>query len=123
SFGKSFGCLDDPEKEVEFATSFDRLNEQTSRRLSNMFWKVAEKLNGKAKEVEHDKEVVSSFAYNIIRERREKGFQGKQKDLLELFMNAKDEEGKPLTDEMLKDSLLNFVIAGRDTTAQALTWM
>lgn len=33
------------------------------------------------------------------------------------------EDGRPLSDEMLKDLVLNFIIAGRDTTAQALAWM
>lgn len=32
------------------------------------------------------------------------------------------EDGRPLSDEMLKDLVLNFIIAGRDTTAQALSW-
>jgi cytochrome P450 len=38
-------------------------------------------------------------------------------------MDMDDEDGQPLSDEMLKDHVLNFIIAGRDTTAQALAWM
>ena len=32
------------------------------------------------------------------------------------------EEGKHLSDKDLRDIILNFIIAGRDTTAQALSW-
>ena len=32
------------------------------------------------------------------------------------------EENKFLSDKNLRDIILNFVIAGRDTTAQALSW-
>ena len=41
-------------------------------------------------------------------------------DLLSLYMERSDEEG--ITDEELRDIILNFLIAGRDTTANALSW-
>lgn len=37
-------------------------------------------------------------------------------------MNAANEHGEPLNNKELRDIVLNFVIAGRDTTAQALSW-
>ena len=37
-------------------------------------------------------------------------------------MAYKDEDGKMLTDDQLVDQVINFLIAGRDTTAQALSW-
>ncbi|KAF9347482.1 hypothetical protein BGX26_001033 [Mortierella sp. AD094] len=47
----------------------------------------------------------------------------KKKDLMQLFMDVTDDNGEKLSDEVLKDTLLNFILAGRDTTAQALSWM
>ena len=48
-------------------------------------------------------------------------------DLLALFMNAHDENGVQLTDDRyitwLRDMVLSFVIAGRDTTACTLSWL
>ena len=38
-------------------------------------------------------------------------------------MHVKDEEGKPLDDERLRDVVMSFVIAGRDTTANCLSWV
>ena len=38
-------------------------------------------------------------------------------------MHVKDEEGKPLDDERLRDVVMSFVIAGRDTTANCLAWV
>jgi cytochrome P450 len=46
----------------------------------------------------------------------------KDRDLLDLFMAAKTEEGELLNDSQLRDVIINFILAGRDTTAQALTW-
>ncbi|KAG0339659.1 Protein kinase alk2, partial [Podila humilis] len=123
SFGQSFGCLADPEKEVEFAAAFDRLNCILGERLFKGPWRLIEKLNGMSKQVAKDRKIVVDFALNIIRKRREEGYNRPQKDLLQLFMDLKDDNGQPLSDDMLKDSILNFIIAGRDTTAQALSWM
>ncbi|EGG03077.1 cytochrome P450 monooxygenase [Melampsora larici-populina 98AG31] len=44
------------------------------------------------------------------------------RDLLGLFMEFSDEKGVSLSRDELKDSALNLIIAGRDTTAQALSW-
>ena len=67
--------------------------------------------------------VIDDFAYTLIRERREQLAQGGEyKDLLSRFMNAKNEHNEPLNDKELRDTVLNFIIAGRDTTAQALSW-
>ncbi|KIY96920.1 Cytochrome P450 86A1 [Monoraphidium neglectum] len=43
-------------------------------------------------------------------------------DLLDLFMSEEGPDGAPLGDAALIDAVLNFIIAGRDTTAQALSW-
>lgn len=44
-----------------------------------------------------------------------------RKDLLALFVQAEDQER--FSTEWLRDMVLNFVIAGRDTTACLLSWM
>ena len=42
-----------------------------------------------------------------------------RRDMLAFFLRGKEE----LTDKQLRDVILNFIIAGRDTTACALTWL
>jgi cytochrome P450 len=43
-------------------------------------------------------------------------------DILSLLLSARDEEGKPLTDDELRDELLTMLLAGHETTATALSW-
>ncbi len=43
-------------------------------------------------------------------------------DVLSLLVSAKDEQGQGLTDEELRDDLFTLLIAGQETTANALTW-
>ena len=110
SFGQSFGCLDNPEGEVDFAVAFDRLNAIVSERLFKGPWKLVEWLDGTNKIVAKDRETVTDSALNIIRTRRQEGYHKPQKDLLQLFMDLKGEDGEPLSDDMLKDSILNFIM-------------
>ncbi|NJM66740.1 MAG: cytochrome P450 [Acaryochloris sp. RU_4_1] len=43
-------------------------------------------------------------------------------DILSLLLAAKDEAGKGLTDQDLRDELMALLVAGHETTATALTW-
>lgn len=68
---------------------------------------------------------VDKFAADVITQRRKEiaeGIKG-HTDLLSRFMNTLNENGEKLNDVELRDTVLNFIIAGRDTTAQALSWL
>lgn len=43
-------------------------------------------------------------------------------DVLALLLAAKDTEGRPLSDDEIRDELMTFLLAGHETTANALTW-
>ena len=68
---------------------------------------------------------VDGFAEDVISQRRKEIAEGNDNytDLLSRFMNARNENGDLLNDVELRDTVLNFIIAGRDTTAQALSWL
>ncbi|CAO3570767.1 unnamed protein product [Mortierella alpina] len=123
AFGQSFGCLVDPEKEVAFAAAFDRLNNSLANRALTPTWRLRDWWTGNDIKIKRDSKEVRDFALKIIQKRRsEEDDEGpRNKDLLQLFMDLNN-EGETLSDDMLIDSVLNFVIAGRDTTAQALSW-
>ncbi|KAF9359160.1 hypothetical protein BGX26_013013 [Mortierella sp. AD094] len=123
AFGQSFGCLSKPADAVPFAVAFDRLNAALSERLFVPTAVLKERWNGTYGQVEKDTQTVNDFAYGVIRERRKNAHKNSErKDLMQLFMDTQDDQGNPLSDEMLKDTLNNFILAGRDTTAQALSW-
>jgi cytochrome P450 len=66
--------------------------------------------------------VVNKFSHDLIAKRKEDELDGKL-DVLSWFMNLTNEEtGEPFSDEYLRDIVMNFMIAGRDTTSNALTW-
>jgi len=57
---------------------------------------------------------------NVVINQRRREKQEKHEDLLTYFINMEDEHGEILSDDRLEEIVLNFIIAGRDTTAQAL---
>ncbi len=54
--------------------------------------------------------------------RRSAPADGSGQDILSLLLEAKDEEGQPLTDSELRDELITLLVAGHETTASALAW-
>lgn len=100
-------------------------------------WPLVELLNGVAFKMAADIRVIKDFAVDIINMRRKQlaaatsaevhdayssrdadDVDAAPRDLLSLFMEATGPDGKPLNNKQLVDTVLNFIIAGRDTTAQ-----
>jgi cytochrome P450 len=60
--------------------------------------------------------------YAAIAERRRRGDAAERADVLSLLLAARDEDGRPMSDQELRDELLTLVLAGHDTTANSLAW-
>jgi cytochrome P450 len=66
---------------------------------------------------EVDSEVLSEIA-----RRRRAADLTEREDVLSLLLQARDEEGRPLSDGELRDELVTLLVAGHETTAAALAW-
>jgi cytochrome P450 len=65
---------------------------------------------------------VDEALYAEIARRREDPALGERTDIFSMLLQARDEEGEPLTDRELRDELITLLIAGHETTATGLTW-
>jgi cytochrome P450 len=63
---------------------------------------------------------LDAMVMGIIERRRRSGVV--RDDLLGMLMAARDEEGGLLDDEQLKDEVMTLILAGHETTANALSW-
>ncbi|KAG0048498.1 hypothetical protein BGZ83_006561 [Gryganskiella cystojenkinii] len=130
SFGLEINSLGKDGKDP-FGSAFDYAVVETDERFMNPFWRVTEPLSGKSQKMKDAVKIVDKYAYEAIQKRRKETPEeakvrqgsGAREDLLDLFMKWRDEGGRELNDTELRDVFINFIIAGRDTTAQALTWM
>jgi cytochrome P450 len=65
--------------------------------------------------------LIDRRMYAVIVQRRRADLEGRR-DILSLLLQARGEEGEPLTDGEIRDELLTLVLAGHETTANSLAW-
>lgn len=66
------------------------------------------------------RKAVDDALYAEIARRRASGQRGSS--VLSLLLDARDENGQPMTDLELRDELMTLLLAGHETTAAALAW-
>ncbi|TPX70539.1 hypothetical protein CcCBS67573_g06476 [Chytriomyces confervae] len=123
AFGIDVNSMTSKEK-VPFMEAFDNAQKTVADRVITPLWSYVERLTGVARTQADDVKTIRDFGISVIQEKRASlgDEPSTGNDLLSLLMRTTDDEGNSPTDEMLVDYVLNFIIAGRDTTAQALSW-
>jgi cytochrome P450 len=65
---------------------------------------------------------VDALLFGEIARRRRLGTPGRT-DILALLIDARDEEGRAMSDQELRDELFTVLMAGHETTATSLAWI
>ncbi|KAI9162109.1 hypothetical protein LWI28_023946 [Acer negundo] len=127
-FGAELNALSDSnEFGNQFTKAFDDSNFIVFWRYVDPFWKIKRFLNiGLEASLKKNIKVIDDFVYGLIRYKREqlkneKLDKGKE-DILSRFLMESEKDPENMTDKYLRDITLNFIIAGKDTTANTLTW-
>ncbi|KAJ3188630.1 hypothetical protein HDU85_004344 [Gaertneriomyces sp. JEL0708] len=118
-FNADLSCL--TKENVPFAIAFDRAQTVLLYRFFSPLWRLEELLLPRGTRMRQDVHTIRSFALELIHKRRSDPEAHQYNDLLSLFMNQQS-ASEFHSDQALIDVVLNFIIAGRDTTAQALSW-
>jgi cytochrome P450 len=63
---------------------------------------------------------ADALIFELIEERRADGGEGD--DVLAMLLDARHEDGSPMSEEELRDELMTLLVAGHETTASALAW-
>lgn len=118
SFGLDPKCLELSLPLSEFAVSFDlasKLSAERAMTASPWIWKAKRMLNlGSERRLKKSIKMINTLAQEVIIQRRKMGFSD-HKDLLARFMGTISDE------KYLRDIVVSFLLAGRDTVASALT--
>ncbi|KAG1341891.1 Cytochrome P450 94C1 [Cocos nucifera] len=112
----------DTDEGREFAHAFEEATNLCIQRYRHPFlfsWKLQRFLGiGSEKLLKEKIATVHRFAMRVVRARKRAGaFGGLGDDLLSRFIAEAD-----YSDEFLRDIIISFVLAGRDTTSATLTW-
>ncbi|CAD6254791.1 unnamed protein product [Miscanthus lutarioriparius] len=124
SFGLDPCCLELEMPVSKLADAFDtatRLCAMRGAAASPLLWRAKRLLNvGSERELREAIALVDELAAAMIRERRKLGVAGSH-DLLSRFMASAGDDAHEVDDKYLRDIVVSFLLAGRDTVSSALT--
>ncbi|KAI0485883.1 hypothetical protein KFK09_029472 [Dendrobium nobile] len=112
------------EEERKFTEAFDEANVLISWRYVDPLWKMKKFLNfGCEAELKNRLKVVDDFVYKILTHKVSQSSKQLQKeDILSRLLIEREQDPKNITYQYLRDITLNFLVAGRDSTALTLSW-
>lgn len=123
AFGVPLHSLEDPAQ--PFVAAFDAAQAAIDLRFFTPGWRLFGACLRSEAVLQRSTVVLRDFCDGVIATRRAKGDWATRSDVLSRAMAAVDGKGAPLylhDNAALRDIVLSFIIAGRDTTAQALSW-
>mmetsp|Transcript_34424 Transcript_34424/g.73303 ORF Transcript_34424/g.73303 Transcript_34424/m.73303 type:complete len:584 (+) Transcript_34424:80-1831(+) len=133
-FGKCIGSLENPSS--PFLRSFDRAQQIAFQRFYIPIWPLLRRLGlGPERDTREHFHRLDEYSRTVVQELRSSltrssakvdgvawaDIEGR-KSFLGLFLEDAGKHGEDLSEDFLRDLVLNFLIAGRDTTAQAISW-
>jgi len=112
--------------EASFAMAFDTANALLMWRYFDVAWKLKRYFNFLSEAtMKNNIKTVDDFVYKVIQSRKQEisvqNNYGKP-DILSRFIAFTEKQPENYPDKYLRDIILNFMIAGRDTTALTLCW-
>eukprot|EP00250_Pteridium_aquilinum_P016970 c23387_g1_i1 orf=189-1883(+) len=116
-----------PAEQLSFVNAFDDCNAMMFARYVDPLWKLKRWLKV-GKEVKFAKDVgtLDNTVFSFIEQRRNEALKGDKisdkSDLLSRFLALSEGNSKQYTDQQIRNIILNFMVAGRDTTALTLSW-
>jgi len=111
------------EKQHYFARAFDEISFLCQQRfldplfLIKRYWQVGTR----ERRIRQLKHVIDSFVDELINDRRI-NLDLVKMDILSTYIESANKSGELITNDDLRDIVMNVLLAGRDTTACALSW-
>ncbi|KAH6789527.1 cytochrome P450 [Perilla frutescens var. frutescens] len=127
-FGVDLNSLEESNAQGnEFIKAFDDSNELVYWRYVDPLWKLKRYLNvGGEATLKKNVKFIHKFVDRVIRTKREQMEKEQndnvKKDLLSRFLVESKKDPETMNNQYLRDIILSFMVAGKDTTANTLSW-
>lgn len=120
-FSKTVGSLE--QADTPFMKSFDVAQQVSVLRFVYPLWQLQRFFNvGNERGAKRHFKVLDEYSTAVVRDLREHMHSEGSDSFIGLFMKDAAQKGDTYNEGFMKDMVLNFLLAGRDTTAQALSW-
>jgi cytochrome P450 family 135 len=116
--------LDDAEQRAEVGGPLRRALDMVANPLSELLMGLPGRIGPVNVRAGFERAVAEADARLLaeIARRRQDPSLRERDDILALLLQARDENGEPMTDRELRDELVTLLLAGHETTATALAW-
>jgi cytochrome P450 family 135 len=112
--------VEDTERHEPLRVALRKVLDFGQARLPFLPW-IRHWANGSWVRFIHEREQVDALLYEEIARRRREGGAGRD-DIFSMLLEARYEDGSPMSDKELRDELITLLVAGHETTATALAW-
>uniref|UniRef100_A0A1W7HBV9 Cytochrome P450 n=1 Tax=Scoparia dulcis TaxID=107240 RepID=A0A1W7HBV9_SCODU len=109
----------------QFIKAFDDSNVIVYWRYVDVFWKIKRFLNiSQERALRNNIKIIDDFVYKLIHHKRKQMNKTEctKEDILSRFLEEGEKDREKMTDKYLRDIILNFLIAGKDSSANTLAW-
>ena len=110
--------VDATETAREIVWAVDKIMQQYADRAETFYLLPTWLPTRENRQANRAKKRLNEIVYGIVKQRR----QQTKDDVLSTMLNARDEAGNRLSSKELRDEVMTLLLAGYDTTANALTW-
>ncbi|XWS32291.1 hypothetical protein CRYUN_Cryun23aG0147300 [Craigia yunnanensis] len=128
-FGIDLNCMDwsNTEEGTTFMKAFDDASESVNLRFIDPLWKLKKSLNvGSEASLKKNIKVIDNFIHNAISTKKKllamNPDRNIKEDILSRFLAESEKNPETMTDQYLRNIILSFLIAGKDSTASTLSW-
>ncbi len=119
--GETLFGVDLSDESAEVSQSLDRMMHGFMQMMGSPFSMLTKSLPlPRNLEMMRTIEDLDRLVREIIAERRKEP--GDKPTLLNMFIDARDDDGEGMSDTQLRDEVLTMLLAGHETTANALAW-
>jgi len=125
AFGINLDGVLNPDKHRTFITAFNELQYLCHQRFIDIFWEVKQffRIGQREKRIVECATIIDDFANKMIhqiRKKNENNINGE--DVISRYLRYNNNNDVPTNNKELRDVVMNFILAGRDSTACALSW-
>ena len=119
--------VEEGERREELKRRIRATIEFTPRRLALLVLvltgrRIAEAEDGPMRRFVERRAELDEMLYEEIGKRRDASDLDERDDAFSLLLQARDEDGNPLSDQELRDELVTLLVAGHETTSTGLAW-
>ncbi|KAM7472127.1 hypothetical protein LguiA_010310 [Lonicera macranthoides] len=128
-FGVDLNCQEGSSRDGSvLIRAFDDSNALTYWRYVDPSWKLKRFLNiGSEASLKKNIKVIDDFVHEVIKKKRQQQEMQQhcndKEDILSRFLVESTRDPEEMNDKYLRDIILSFMIAGKDTTANTLSWL